>query len=149
MKFALSVLLLLVTSMSFAQKGEIVVTEDGRRVFLKADFTWEFIDGEDAAAYVAAAKQLEPLDEDACKLEADYVEPKLDSKIQAKLKRGHSTIEYVKKKVAKDNECDIADVLLLSFSEQKQKGVYRFCANGTKVTYKRLGNSIIKAPSLF
>ncbi len=135
--------------MSFAQKGEIIKTEDGRRVFLKSDYTWEYIDSEDSADYTRAQELLKPIDKNACKLEHDYKEPKLDSKIQSKLKRGHSTIEYVKKKVAKDYNCAVDDVLLLSFSEQKQKAVYRFCVNGTKVTYKRLGNSIIKASTLF
>jgi hypothetical protein len=58
-------------------------------------------------------------------------------------------MRYVKKKVAKDQNCSVDDVFLLSFSEQKKKAVYHFCANGTEVTYKRLGNSIIKASKLF
>jgi hypothetical protein len=38
---------------------------------------------------------------------------------------------------------------LLSVSEQKIKGVYRFCANGTKVTYKRNGHAIIESGKFF
>ncbi|WP_405294717.1 DUF3157 family protein [Algibacter sp. Ld11] len=149
MKFTLSVLLLLITAVTFAQKGEIIKTEDGRRVFLKSDFTWEYVDALDTESQTAITESLKPADGNVCSLQADYTEPKLDSKIQSKLKRGHSTIEYVKKKVAKDQNCTVEDVLLLSFSEQKAKAVYHFCANGTKVTYKRLGNSIIKGSKLF
>ena len=149
MKGVLSVLLFFVTAVIFAQKGEIIKTEDGRRVLLKADYTWEYINGKDSVAYAVAQELPKSTDENACNLEADYVEPKLDSKIQAQLKRGRSTMEYVKKKVAKDQNCTVADVLLISFSEQKTRAVYRFCANGSKVTYKRIGNSIIKASTLF
>lgn len=139
----------LITSLSFAQKGEIIKTEDGRRVLLKADYTWKYIDMETPNATSIIEEKTESIDENTCQLDANFEEPKLDSKIQGKLKRGHSTMEYVKKKVAKDNNCTVDDVLLMSFSEQLKKGVYHFCANGTKVTYKRLGNIIIKASSLF
>lgn len=140
---------LLMTCLSFAQKGEIIKTEDGRRVLLKADYTWEYIDMEKPNSTSIIEENMQPIDENTCQLEANFEEPKLDSKIQSKLKRGHSTIAYVKKKVAKDNSCTVDDVLLISFSEQLKKGVYHFCANGTKVTYKRVGNMIIKASSLF
>ncbi|WP_246067790.1 hypothetical protein [Changchengzhania lutea] len=82
-------------------------------------------------------------------MEKGFKEPKLDSKIQSKLKRGHATIDHVKKKVAKDYKCDVTDVLLLSYKEQKEKAVYHFCAKGKKVTYKRIGNSIIKKAKFF
>ena len=78
-----------------------------------------------------------------------FVEPKLDQKIQAQLKKGRATINHVKKKVAKDNNCEVADVLLLSVSEQKAKAVYHFCAKGKEVTYKRIGTTIIKKEKVF
>ena len=126
----------------FAQDNHIVKTEDGRRVLLKADFTWEYIDTDVPLADNNAKKQ-------ACNIEEGFEEPKLDSKIQSQLKRGRASIDFVKKKVAKDYDCDITNVLLLNFSEQKAKAVYHFCANGEKVTYKRIGNSIIKAHNFF
>jgi len=137
------------TCLSFAQKGEIIKTEDGRRVLLKADYTWEYLDLEHPETTTATEATALEVSENTCQLEDNFEEPKLDSKIQAKLKRGHSTMAYVKKKVAKDNNCTVDDVLLISFTEQLKKGVYHFCANGTKVTYKRVGNMIIKASSLF
>ena len=146
MKLALSVLLLFITSITFAQKGEIVKTEDGRTVFLKSDHTWEYLETVSSSLDKEIKK---PTDENACMLEADYAEPKLDSKIQSILKRGRASIKYVKKKVAKDTSCDVDDVFLLSFTEQKEKAVYNFCAHGTKVTYKRMGNTIMKKMELF
>ena len=146
MKLYFLFICLLITSLSFAQKGEILKTEDGRRVLLKADYTWEYIDA--STTPPTAKAELKPANKNTCQLEANYTEPKLDSKIQAKLKRGHSTIKYVKKKVAKDHNCTVEDVLLISFSEQIKKAEYHFCANGTEVKYKRIGNSIIKASNL-
>ena len=129
--------LFVVSSMGFAQDNQIVKTKDGRRVLLKADYTWEYIDME------------KPATNNKCDLAKDFVEPKLNQKIQAQLKKGWATIDDVKQKVAKDYNCDISNVVLLSFTEQKIKGVYHFCANGTKVTYKRTGYSIIKSTKLF
>jgi len=146
MKLALSVLLLFITSVTFAQKGEIVKTEDGRSVFLKSDYTWEYLD---TVTSLHNPESKINTDENACVLEVDYTEPKLDSKIQSILNRGRASIKYVKKRVAKDANCDVHDVLLLSFVERKEKAVYNFCANGIRVTYKRIGNTITKKLDLF
>ncbi len=137
MKTTFFMFLFFIVSMSFAQNNIIVKTEDGRRVLLKADYTWEYIDME------------KPVADNRCNLSKDFVEPELNNKIQSQLKRGHATIDDVKQKVAKDYNCEISDVILMSFKEQKVKAVYHFCANGTKVTYKRTGNAIIKSPKLF
>lgn len=137
MKTIFFMFLFFIVSMGFAQNNIILKTDDGRRVLLKADYTWEYIDME------------KPATNNRCNLAEDFVEPELNSKIQSQLKRGRATIDDVKQKVAKDYNCEISDVILLSFTEQKVKAVYHFCANGTEVTYKRTGNSIIKSPKLF
>ncbi|MGE5943000.1 MAG: DUF3157 domain-containing protein, partial [Flavobacteriales bacterium] len=72
----------------------------------------------------------------------------LDKNIQSQLKRGRATIDDIKKKVAKDYKCQVEDVVLLSASEDKAKGAYDFCANGTKVSYKRNGHTILKKGQL-
>ncbi|MDO6761095.1 DUF3157 family protein [Tamlana sp. 2_MG-2023] len=147
MKSYLFILLFSFSLIGFAQDNHIVKTDDGRRVLLKADFTWEYIDAkapEENAIEAAVAKN-----ENACQITADYEEPKLNGKIQAQLKKGRATIDHVKEKVASDYECQASDVLLLWVKEQKSKAVYMFCANGTKVKYKRMGNSIIEAGKFF
>lgn len=151
MKTSFFILLFIISSFSFAQNNHIVKTEDGRRVLLKADFTWEYIDLQKP---IKKAKSIEKEVSKAskandCKIASDFEEPKLNKKIQNQLKKGRATINHIKKKVAKDNDCNIEDVLLLSVSEQKAKGIYDFCANGKKVTYKRVGNSIIKNGKFF
>ncbi len=132
------------TCVGFAQNNYIVKTEDGRRVLLKADYTWEYIDAEVSIAGKGGLDLAKTVNESACDMGADFEEPKLDNKIQAQLKKGRATMGHVKEKVAHDYNCTIADVVLLDYKEQKSKGVYVFCANGTKVAYKRTGHTIIK-----
>ena len=138
---------------SFAQDNYIVKTEDGRRVLLKADFTWEYIDAlqpkNTAGSQKKGTKKLKEVRKNNCRIAANFTEPKLNNKIQAQLKRGRATIKHIKKKVAKEYNCTIEEVILLSASETKQSGLYDFCANGTKVRYKRVGNSIAKPLKIF
>lgn len=145
MKTYLLLLLCLVSLTGFSQNSHIVNTEDGKRILLNPDFTWEYM----AADSTSVANIVKPKETTTCNLTEDFVEPKLDQKIQAQLKRGRATISHVKQKVAKANNCTIEDVFLLSVSEQKAKAIYHFCANGKKVTYKRIGNTIIKKEEFF
>lgn len=149
MKKFLFILLFVVSCFGFAQNNLIVKTEDGRRVLLKTDYTWEYIDAESTKTNIVVKDIKTPIEKDGCKLSNDFVEPELNSKIQSQLKKGRATISHVKEKVAKDYNCDVANVLLLSFTEQKAKGVYNFCANGKNVTYKRNGHTIIENGKFF
>lgn len=149
MKTSFFLLFFVVSSIGFTQNNHIVKTEDGRRVLLKADYTWEYIDAESPKTNVVVNDIKTPIEKDGCKVSNDFAEPKLDSKIQSQLKKGRATISHVKEKVAKDYNCNVDDVLLLSFTEQKAKGVYNFCANGKNVTYKRNGHAIIENGKFF
>ena len=153
MKKLFFILLLMVSTYGFAQNNYIVKTEDGRRVLLKADFTWEYIDLEKpqqpvqqkAQPVAETKKPLKKLGANTCNTPNNFEEPKLNSKIQSQLKRGRASISHIKKKVAKDLNCLPDQVLLIQASEKKENGIYTFCANGTKVTYKRVGNSILQS----
>ncbi len=149
MKITFLILFFVMSAMGFAQNNYIVKTEDGRRVLLKADYTWEYIDAESPIAKSVEKEISESTENKGCNLAKDFEEPKLDNKIQSQLKKGRATIDHIKKKVAKDYDCTVADVLLLSASEKKSNGVYHFCANGTKVTYKRNGHAIIEGGKFF
>ncbi|WP_242083949.1 DUF3157 family protein [Aestuariivivens sediminis] len=142
-------LCLLFSGLGFAQNNYIVKTEDGRRVLLKADYTWEYIDAAPNKTMTEVPQISHSKTDKACQLTPDFVEPKLDQKIQNQLKKGRATLDHIKQKVAKDYECSVEDVLLLRVSEQKSKGSYDFCANGRKVSYKRVGNAIIEKGKLF
>ena len=148
MKKLLFILLFAISTLGFSQNNHLLKTEDGRRVLLKADFTWEYVDAQIPKPTTQIKETQKSKETNNCNVSADFVEPKLNSKIQNQLKKGRATIGHIKKKVAKDNNCAIDKVLLLSASETKQSGKYSFCANGVFVKYKRTGNSIIK-PKLF
>jgi len=149
MKIFSFIILCIISSFGFAQNNYIVKTEDGRRVLLKADYTWEYIDMQKTLVDSTSMKLLKPINSKNCNVAEGFVEPELDNNIQMQLKRGRAAIEDVKKKVAKDYKCNVEDVLLLSVSEDKKLGFYQFCANGTKVTYKRNGHTIVKKGQLF
>lgn len=148
MKKYILVLVCFISFIGFAQNNHIVKTEDGRRVLLKADNTWEYIDAEAPKTRSIENEVFKSSENKGCKLALGFEEPELNKKIQNELKKGRATINHIKKKVAKDNGCTVEDVLLLSVSESKAKGIYHFCANGTKVIYKRVGHSIAKKLSL-
>lgn len=135
-------------SFSFSQDNHIVKTDDGRRVLLKADFTWEYIDLVAPANNSNTEEVAKPKIDEVCKLPNDFEEPKLNAKIQSQLKKGRATISHVKKKVAKDYDCSVSDITLISAREQKEKGTYSFCVKGKKVSYKRIGSTIIKKGNL-
>ncbi|MGC6429813.1 MAG: DUF3157 family protein [Jejuia sp.] len=147
MKVSAIFLFLLVSSFGFTQDNHIVKTEDGRRVLLKADFTWEYIDLEKPAD--SKISTLEAHTKNGCNLPLGFEEPKLNAKIQAQLKKGRATMAHVKQKVAKDYGCDVNDVVLLSVSEKKSTANYTLCANGKKVFYKRTGLKILEKGKLF
>ncbi|WP_298237573.1 DUF3157 family protein [uncultured Algibacter sp.] len=150
MKKCILVLVFALSFVGFSQNNYIVKTEDGRRVLLKADYTWEYIDMQPLTLVDSAkVNSIKPLNPNSCSISKDFVEPKLNAKIQSQLKKGRATINHVKKKVAKDNNCSVDQVILLSAKEQKSRDIYYFCVNGTKATYKRVGNSIIKAIDVF
>lgn len=141
-------LVFFISFIGFSQNNYIVKTEDGRRVLLKSDYTWEYIDlekpAEEKVKSEKTAQVLDSSETNTCNLAADFEEPELDKGLQLRLKKGRATIEDIKRKVAKDNNCEEEDVILLAVSESKAKGIYNFCANGTKVSYKRTGHTIIK-----
>lgn len=146
MKNFLLVSILLMSVIGFSQDNHIVKTDDGRRVLLKADFTWEYIDLEKPTNEKVATPKTT---DNTCNLPKDFEEPKLNAKIQGQLKRGRATIAHIKKKVAKDYNCAVEDVKLLSASEKKTIGTYTFCANGKRVSYKRNGHKIIEKGKFF
>ena len=149
MKIYSFALLFIFSAFTFAQNNHIVKTDDGRRVLLKADFTWEYIDAASPKTPQAKKEVLATTAKNTCNIADGFEEPKLKKSIQNQLKRGRATILHVKKKVAKDYDCTVDDVLLLSVSEQKSKGIYNFCANGERVTYKRIGNTIVEKGKFF
>jgi Protein of unknown function (DUF3157) len=144
MKTLLLIVLFFISFIGFSQNNYIVKTDDGRRVLLKADYTWEYIDAETPVSKNAIEEKVKADETNECNIAQDFVEPELDKNIQMQLKKGRATIDDIKKKVAKEYKCAVEDVILLSVSEDRAKGAYDFCANGTKVSYKRTGHTVVK-----
>lgn len=144
MKTTLLILVFFISFIGFSQNNYIVKTDDGKRVLLKADFTWEYIDAEVPILNNAIEEKVKIAETNECNLPQGFEEPELDNNIQTQLKKGRATITHIKQKVAKDYKCQVEDVILLSASEDKAKGTYDFCANGTKVSYKRNGHTVVK-----
>lgn len=121
--FILSVLLM--STYTFAQ-NKTAVTEDGKKVILKSDKTWEYASSTTS--------------ENDCVLDANYVEPKSEKGINSWLKKVDATTEDLKKHVAVENDCKVEEVKLLNISEQKGNGMYSLCVKGKKMKYRRTGS---------
>ena len=92
MKTYLSLLFFFIIALGFAQNNYIVKTEDGRRVLLKADYTWEYIDMQPLTLVDSAkVKNIEPLKSNSCNVPTNFEEPQLNRKIQAQLKKDKQT----------------------------------------------------------
>ena len=118
--------LLLASTLTFAQ-NKTATTEDGKKVILKSDKTWEY----DTKTTIS---------ENDCVLEANYLEKKKKKGINSWLKKFDATTDDLKKHVAVENECKVEDVKLLNISEQKGNGMYALCVKGKKMKYRRTGS---------
>lgn len=148
MKNIIFIAFLWLSFIGYAQDNYIVKTDDGRRVLLKADYTWEYIDltpkPHQANEIIQPPIQSPPPTVVNCGVAPNFEEPKLNTRVQAHLKKSRATMPNLKKKVAKDFKCAPEDVLLLYVNEDNTKGRYTFCANGTKVEYKRTGSNFFR-----
>lgn len=130
--------IIILTSFSMKSQSLIAKTEDGRRVILNKDKSWEFIDNK-------PVEEINKSNNKNCKTGKDFVEPKSDKSVTSWLKKFDATTDDLKKHVAVDNDCTIADVILLNISEQKGNGIYSLCVKGLEMKYRRAGSVFFKA----
>lgn len=130
--------IIILTSFSMKSQSLIAKTEDGRRVILNKDKSWEFIDNK-------PVEEINKSNNKNCKIGKDFVEPKSDKSVTSWLKKFDATTDDLKKHVAVDNDCTIADVILLNISEQKGNGIYSLCVKGLEMKYRRAGSVFFKA----
>ena len=124
------------SSLTFAQ-SKIATTEEGKRVLLRENNTWEYIDSK--------GKTETKISENKCNLDNSYVEPKPDKNIQSTLKRVDATIEDLRKHISVENECELSEIKFLRISEQKGNGMYSVCVKGKEMKYRRIGSAFLKA----
>ena len=122
------ILILLISSITYSQTI-IATTEDGRKVILKNDNTWEFI---------------KTNNNNSCSIDKNFVEPKGDKKNQKFLKRTGATVNDLKKHISIDIDCSENDIILLQLSEQLGNAIYVVCVNGQKLKYRRTGSVFFK-----
>ena len=119
-------ILFIASTISIAQ-SKIAITEDGKKVILKSDKTWDYVD-----KTVVSEKD--------CILESNYVEPKSEKGVNSWLTKFDATTDDLKKHVAVENDCKVEEVKLLNISEQKGNGMYSLCVKGKKMKYRRMGS---------
>jgi hypothetical protein len=129
---------LLFTSVVSWAQSQIATTESGKKVVLKSDKTWEYLD-------LPVSSDKKKIDTNNCGLAENFIEPISDKGINSWLKRYNATTEYLKKYVAKNNNCTIMDVTLITISEQKENGMYSLCVKGTEMKYQRIGSTFSRA----
>jgi len=127
MKRLILINFLLLASMSIAQT-KIITTEDGKKLLLKEDNTFEYVNDQNSA--------------NSCIIDSDFVEPKWNSsKVRT---RNKTKVNDLKKVVSKDTGIGIDKITILSFSEETGSGDYLLCVNGQKMKYVRRGNEFLK-----
>ena len=116
--------LLLASALIFAQNKK-ATTEDGKKVILKSDNTWEYLDAEAKKLQIASSTTSE------CNLGADFVEKKKN--------------ERLRKFAAIDNDCNTEDIKFINLSEGLGNGIYTLCIKGKIIKYKKMGTVFMKA----
>lgn len=107
---------LLLSITSFAQ-DKTATTEDGKRVILKSDKTWEY--------------DTKTVAENDCKLEPNFVEKKAN--------------ERLRKHVAVENDCKLEDIKFINMTEKFGNGMYSLCVKGRIMKYKKVGTVFMRA----
>ena len=110
--------LLLVSTLSFSQ-NKTATTEDGKKVILKSDKTWEY----DTKSVTVS--------ESNCNLGSDFVEKKVN--------------ERLRKHVAVENDCKPEEVKFISMVQEFGSGTYSLCVKGKKMKYKKIGSVFMRA----
>ena len=125
-KLYILVVVVVVLSSTFAfTQNKTATTEDGKKVILKSDKTWEYEDSK---------KEIK----NTCVVESGYKEPKYNT--SSAWKRGGSTVDDLKKHISVDMGVKQEKIILLEVSEQLGNGIYILCIDGQKMKYRRTGS---------
>lgn len=124
MKKSILMALLFISVISMAQNKK-ATTEDGKKVILKNDNTWEYFDVKDKKSQTVTTTTTD------CDLGADFVEKKKN--------------ERLRKHVAVENDCNPEDVKFISLTEGLGNGMYSLCVKGKIMKYKKVGTVFMRA----
>ncbi len=99
-------------------------TEDGKKVILNNDNTWQYADGRN--------------NKNTCNIDQDFKEPKWNK--SKSWKRMGTRVDDLKKHISIDIGVAESKIILLQLSEQLGNAVYVLCVDGVKMKYKRTGS---------
>ena len=108
---------ILLSITSFSQ-NKTATTEDGKKIILKSDYTWEY-------------STKTTVSENDCNLEPNFVEKK--------------TNERLRKHVAVENDCKPEDIKFINMTEKFGNGMYSLCVKGKIMKYKKVGTVFMRA----
>ena len=122
MKKITFLVMLLFASLTYAQ--QIVTTEDGKKLLLKEDGTYQLMEQANS--------------KNSCVIDADFKEPKwITSKIRT---RNKTRVGDLKIFVSKDTGVEVDKIILLEADDTHANGTYVLCVDGQKKTYSRGGD---------
>lgn len=114
---------LLMATLSFSQT-QTATTEDGKKVILNNDKTWQYANGSN--------------NKSTCNIDEDFKEPKWNK--SKSWKRMGTRVDDLKKHISIDMGVVESKIILLQLSEQLGNAVYIVCVDGVKMKYKRTGS---------
>lgn len=126
MKKLLILNLLLISTLSFSQTI-IATTDDGKKVLLKDNNTWE---------YLNPTSKTET--KNKCVIEDGFKEPKWNK--SKSWKKMGTRVDDLKKHISIDMDIAESKIILLQLSEQLGNAVYVVCVDGVKMKYRRTGS---------
>lgn len=102
-------------------------TEDGQKVTLMPDNTWEISDNSKSVI----------IELPDCEHSTDFVEPECDEELKAWFEKMQITTSDLKNIAANDNGCSPDEVLVTNISESQIQGEYELCIKGEHMKYYR------------
>lgn len=124
MKKLLLLSLILLSTSSFSQDMK-ATTEDGKKVILKPNRTWEYT-------------EMKSEIKNSCAVQSNFKEPKYNK--SSSWKQMGTTVDDLKKHISVDLGVKQEKIILLEVSEQLGNGVYILCIDGNKMKYRRTGS---------
>ncbi|UYW02295.1 DUF3157 family protein [Flavobacterium agricola] len=110
---------LFISSLSAFAQTQTAVTSNGKKVLLKDDNTWHYVENSKQNSYYSK-----------CNLGANFKES--------------SGNEKLRKQVALENNCKTSDIIFIHMNEGPNHGIYTLCVEGNFMKYKKIKNSFIR-----
>jgi len=142
MKFSLLSFLILSSQTLFSQY-QIATTEDGKKVLLKDNKTWEYIEMESTKPKEnLSTKDTSKVIFDTlkCNIVAGFKEPRTSR--SSTMDVIGLTSHDIKILIAIDRNVEVKDITIIEAFEKLQYSLYTVCIDGYKYKYKRTGKKI-------